>query len=236
MIRASQVCDSLEVRLPIANVLVIKAVNDVFAQEQVWELRAGLVREQVRWDQICLLNRGIVVAAPNCAQYLFAQPGQIFLEFRQHGWRLEILGKRLVAMQQILRALLDDDIDRVEQPLEIAFLEERCPEVRHDEIPYEQHSQVRQFDKHRVPRLTSLYGNKPDTRSTHLHLGGTINGDVRLEGTHVIRIKTLPEELLRELSGRIEFERQLFLVVAPGIETQFRLQFPEVSVPATLVQ
>src|SRR5262245_54051649 len=146
MVRASQVRDSLKVRLPIADVLVIQAVNDMLAQEEVWELRCGMVREQVRRDEIGLLDRGIVVAAPDRVQYLFAQPNQVRLQLRQHGWRLKVLSKGLVTMQQIFRVLLNDDIDRLEQPLEVAFLDEWRAEVRHNEIADEHHPQVRQLD------------------------------------------------------------------------------------------
>jgi len=48
-------------------------------------------------------------------------------------------------MQQIMRVFLYDDVDRIEQPLRIALLDERRTEIRHDEISNEHYTLVGQF-------------------------------------------------------------------------------------------
>jgi hypothetical protein len=37
--------EALQVRLPIADVLIVKTVDDVFAQNEVWEIDIGLAVE-----------------------------------------------------------------------------------------------------------------------------------------------------------------------------------------------
>jgi hypothetical protein len=58
---AGEMFEALEIGLPIAGVLVVKAVNDVFAQDQVRELHLGLAAEQARRNQVCLMNRATLI-------------------------------------------------------------------------------------------------------------------------------------------------------------------------------
>lgn len=211
---------ALQVRLPIADVLIIKAVNDVFAQDKVWLIHIGLVVEQARGNQVCLMYRATLIAAARCGQDLLAQPYQIYFELCQHRGRGEILRERLVAMEQIPRILLNHDIDRIQQPLKVALLDERCAEIRHNEIADEQNALIRQVDEHRIVRFASLHRNELDAYSPDLQLGAAIDGDVRLEAPYVVEAETCAEELLVENGRRTDFAGDLFSVVAPGIETQ----------------
>ena len=77
--------EALQVRLPIADVLVVKPVNDVFAQDQVWLIHVRLPAEQARRNQVRLVNRGAFIAAADRGQDLLAQPHQVCFELRQHG-------------------------------------------------------------------------------------------------------------------------------------------------------
>ena len=45
MVGTGEVFESLQVRLPITDILIVKTVNDVFAQDEVWLIRIGLVVE-----------------------------------------------------------------------------------------------------------------------------------------------------------------------------------------------
>src|SRR5262249_53379393 len=139
------------------------------------------------------------------------------------------------AMQEILGVLLHDDVDRIEQPLKVAFLDERCTEIRHNEIAYKQNSLVRQFDEHCVRRLSPLYGSQTNARSAHVHLHGMIDEDIRLEAAHVIHLEALAEEMPSEIARRIEFFRQFFLIIVSGIEVHFRIQRTKVCVTANVV-
>jgi len=44
----ADMAESLQVRLPIADILVVEAVNNVFAHEQIRHMRARIAREQIR--------------------------------------------------------------------------------------------------------------------------------------------------------------------------------------------
>src|SRR5437899_3125179 len=48
--------EALQVRLPIADVLIIKTVDE-FAQDKVWLIHIGLVVEQAWGNQVCLMYR-----------------------------------------------------------------------------------------------------------------------------------------------------------------------------------
>jgi hypothetical protein len=61
MIGPAEVVEALQVWLPIPDVLVVKPVNDVFAQNQVWLIHVGLVSEQARGNQVRLVNRGTLI-------------------------------------------------------------------------------------------------------------------------------------------------------------------------------
>ena len=138
--------------------------------------------------------------------------------------RGEIPGERLVAVQQIARMFFHDDVDRIEQSLQIAFLHKRRPEIRHDEIAHEHNAQIRQVDEHGVVSFSSLHGNQLDARSPDLQVRAAVDRDVRLEAAHVVETEAFTEELLAEIVRRIDFAGNFFLIVAPGIETQVRIQ------------
>src|SRR5260370_972642 len=180
-----EMVEALQVRLPIADVLIIKTVDHVFAQDKVWLMHIGLVVEQARGNQVCLMYHATLIAAARCGQDLLAQPYQIYFELRQHRGRGEIPRERLVAMEQISRILLYHDIDRIQQPLKVALLDERCAEIRHDEIADEQNALIRQVDEHRIVSFASSHRNELDARSPGLQLGAAIDGDVRLAPPYV---------------------------------------------------
>src|SRR5882724_848958 len=190
--------EALQVRLPIADVLIIKAVNDVFAQDKVWLIHIGLVVEQARGNQVCLMYRATLIAAARCGQDPLAQPYQIYSELRQHRGRGEIPRERLMAMEQVPRILLYHDIDRIQKPLKVALLDERCAEIWHDEIADEQDALFRQVNEHRIVSFASLHRNELDACSPDLQLGAAIDGDIRLEGPHVVKAEASAEELLVE--------------------------------------
>ncbi len=160
MVCTGEVLEALQVRLPIADGLIIKTVDDVFAQNKIWQIHVGLVAEQSWGNQVCLMYRATLIALAYCGQDLLAQPNQISLELRQHSGRGEIPRKRLVAMEQIPRILLYHDVDRIHQPLKVALLDERCPQIRHDEIADEQNALIRQVDEHRILSFASSDRNE----------------------------------------------------------------------------
>src|SRR6266487_291582 len=198
---------ALQVRLPIADVLIIKTVDDVFTQDKVWLNHIGLVVDQARGNQVCPMYRATLIAAACCGQDLLAQPYQIYFELCQHRSRGEIPRERLVAMEQIPRILLYHDIDRIQQPLKVALLDE-------------QNALTRQVNEHRIVSFASLHRNELDACSPDLQLGAPIDGDVRLEAPYVVEAEAFAEELLVEDTRRTDFAGDLFSIVAPRVEVQ----------------
>ena len=60
--------------------------------------------------------------------------------------------QRLVAVQEMLRLALRNDVDRGQQSVEVAFLDEGRAEVRHDEVADEHHAEVGKVNEQRVAR------------------------------------------------------------------------------------
>src|SRR5437660_11153801 len=96
------------------------------------------------------MYRATLIASARCGQDLLAQPYQIYFELRQHRGRGEIPRERLVAMEQMPRILLYHYINCVHQPLKVTLLDERCAQIRHDEISHEQYALIRQVDEHSI--------------------------------------------------------------------------------------
>ncbi len=185
--------------------------------------------------KICLVNRGTFIAAADRSQDLLAQPHQVGFELRQHGGGGEIPSERLVAVQQILGMLLNNNVDCIQQSLEIALLHKGRSEVRHDEIAHEHHALIRQMDEHGIVSFSSLHRDQLDACSSDLQLGATVDGDVRLEAAYVVEAEAFTEELLVESPRRIDFASNFFLIVASGIEPQARIQGAEIGVAANVV-
>jgi hypothetical protein len=70
----AQIINTLEIRLPIADILVIGAIDDVFPHEQKWQVGVGIASEQSWGNEIGLLNRCAFIPSPNrprnCFRYL----------------------------------------------------------------------------------------------------------------------------------------------------------------------
>src|SRR3989454_11839814 len=65
---------SLQVGLPIPYILVVKAVNDVFAQDEIGLIDVWLVLEQAGRNQICLVYCTTLLAASYRTQDLISKP------------------------------------------------------------------------------------------------------------------------------------------------------------------
>src|SRR5580692_1605573 len=140
-----------------------------------------------------------------------------------------------MAVQQILWIFLYHYIDRVQQPLKISLLDERCAQIWHDEIADEQDAFIRQMDEHGVVSFTSLHRNQFDACATNLQLGAAIDGDIWLETSHVVQIKTFAEKFLAENARSIHFACDFFCVITPGVKVQTRIQCTEIGVPPNVI-
>src|SRR3984893_16078962 len=87
-------------------------------------------------------------------------------------------------MQQKLRLDPYDDINRIEQSLQIAFRHKRRSEIRHDEVPHEQHPLARQVNEHGTVGFASLHRDQLDPRSSDREFGLTVDRDIWLEAAH----------------------------------------------------
>src|SRR5215467_2127076 len=121
-------------------------------------------------------------------------------------------------MEQIPGILLHHDVDRIEQTLKVALLDERRTQIRHDEITDEHNALIRQVDQHCVMSFSSLHGNELDACSPDLQLGATIDRDVGLEAEYVIDAGAFAEEWLVENARRSRSASDLVSVVAPRID------------------
>jgi hypothetical protein len=74
---------------------------------------------------------------------LLTQPHQVCFKLRQNGDGGEITGERLVAVQQVLGMLFNNNVNRIEQSLKIAFLHKGCAKIRHNEISHEHDTLIR---------------------------------------------------------------------------------------------
>src|SRR5712692_2416557 len=119
--------------------------------------------------------------------------------------------------------------------MQIAFLFKRCPEIRHDEISHEQYPLAGQVNEHSIVGFSSLHRDQLDTRSSDREFGAMVDRDVRLEAAYVFEVEAFAEEALSENPGPVEFASNLFLVIAPGIETQARIQGTKIGVSANVV-
>src|SRR5262249_12632734 len=106
---------------------------------------------------------------------------------------------------------------------------------RHNEISHEQHTLVWQFNEQGIGRLPSLYGNKPNSRSADIHLGGMVDQNIRLETAQVIHFEALAEEMSAEIAWGIEFFGQFLLVIASGVKALFRIQATKIGMTANMI-
>src|SRR5215467_8855967 len=138
-------------------------------------------------------------------------------------------------MEQIPGILLHHDVDRIEQTLKVALLDERCAQIRHNEITDEHNALIRQVDQHCVVSFSSLHGNELDACSADLQLGATIDREVGLEAEYVIDAEAFAEEWLVENARSSGAASDLFSVVVRRIELQSGVQGTKILVPANVI-
>src|SRR6516164_141977 len=78
-----------EVRLPIPDVLVVKAIDHVLAHNKIGQVHVRIAMEEIWRNQICLLNRRTCVSVANHRQNLATQPAKVLLELCQDGRELK---------------------------------------------------------------------------------------------------------------------------------------------------
>src|ERR1700704_5415319 len=103
-----------------------------------------------------------------------------------------------MTMQQKLWLDPYDDINRIEQSLQIAFRRKRRSEIRHDEVPHEQHPLARQVNEHGIVGFPSLHRNQLDPRSSDREFGLSVDRDIWLETAHIVDFEARAEKVLGE--------------------------------------
>src|SRR5712692_5650106 len=91
------------------------------------------------------------------------------------------------------------------------------------------------MDEHGVVSFSSMHSNYLNARPTNLQVRATVDRHSRLEAAYVVETEALTEELLTKIARRIDFASNFFLIVAPGIEPQARIQGAEIFVAANVV-
>src|SRR6266446_2536046 len=112
-----------------------------------------------------------------------------------------------MTVQQVSRIPLDHYVDGIEESIEVTLYDERCAEIRHDEITREHHVLIRQVHKHRIVCLATLYRDQLDARSADLQIGPAVDRHVGLVAAHVVEVEALAEELFGEDSRPVQFPR-----------------------------
>ena len=69
----------------------------------------------------------------------------------------------------------------------------------------------------------------------NLQVRAAVDHHIRLEAAHVAETEAFTEELLTKIPRRIEVASNFFLIVAPGIEAQARIQGAEIFVASNVV-
>src|SRR5262249_2859208 len=74
---AARMSQTLKVRLPVPDVLIVDSVDHMLAKDVIRLINIGLIGQEIRRDEICLVNRSALVTTANSVEYLVAQPYQI---------------------------------------------------------------------------------------------------------------------------------------------------------------
>src|SRR6516165_7351233 len=170
------------------------------------------------------MDYAALVTAADRRQDLLPKPHEVRLELRQDGWRGEIPGERLVAMEYIPRIFLNNNVDGVQQTLKVAFLDKRRSEVGHDEIADESDALIRQMDQQRIVSFSTPHRNELNSCSADLEFRAAVDGNVRLEVAYVFELEAFAEEFLVETTRCSDIASNFFLVVAARIKAQARIQ------------
>src|SRR5271163_3666934 len=91
------------------------------------------------------------------------------------------------------------------------------------------------MDEHSVVSFSSMHRNQLNARPPNPQVRSAVDRHIRLEAKYVVETEALAEELLIELPRLIDFASNFFLIVAPGIEPQARIQCAEIFVPSNVV-
>jgi hypothetical protein len=112
---------------------------------------------------------------------LFTQPCEINLQIP-------------VTVQQMAGMLQHHDVDRLEQPLQIALLHKGGAEIWHDEVAHKQHSVIGQMDEQRIVSFSPLHGDEFEARAADLHLCVAVDRDIGLEALDILQPEPAAEE------------------------------------------
>src|SRR5262249_7651768 len=181
------------------------------------------------------MDRGTLVSTTNGGEYQIPPPKHGPLQGPPDWRRNQDPCKWLVTMQRVPRVSIHYYTDGVEQPAEIAFLDERSTEIRHDEIAREHHFFGGQIDKHRVVRFPATYGDQLDLRPSDFQIRPAVDGDVRLVVAHVVETESLAKKLLGEDPPGVQFAVNFFLIVTASKETRMGIKRAEIRIASHMV-
>src|SRR5262245_66190278 len=92
--------------------------------------------------------------------------------------------------------LLHHDVDRIEQPLQVALHDKRCTQIGHNHVTDKHDALIRQVDQHGVVSFSSIHRNELDACSPDLQLGAAIDRNIGLEAENVVDAEAFAEEWL----------------------------------------
>src|SRR5262245_54605507 len=81
---AARMSQTLKVRLPVADVLIVDSVDHMLAKNVIRLISIGLIGKKVRGDEVCFVNRSALITTANRGKHLVAQPCQVGLEVAEN--------------------------------------------------------------------------------------------------------------------------------------------------------
>src|SRR6185295_1310409 len=121
------------------------------------------------------------------------------------------------------------DINGCQESRDVAFFDEGCAEIRHDEIADEQRVVLRHMNKESIDRFSTGNGNECKVSPSHGDFGTLADGDIGLEIRNEIIFKFAAKKVAKS-SRAWTNDLQLLTIVVPGIECHHWTQIVEIAV------
>src|SRR5262245_60500129 len=91
------------------------------------------------------------------------------------------------------------------------------------------------MDEQRIVRLAAVDRDKLEMRASDLHVGATVDGDIRLETRDLFQIEALAKEALTESLRRTGRARELIGIVGARVNLEPRIHAAKIAMAANVV-
>src|SRR5215831_3253713 len=80
----ARMSQTLKVRLPVSDVLIVDSVDHMLAKDVIRLISIGLIGQEIRGDKVCFVDRGALVTTSDGGKNLVAQPCQVGFEVAEN--------------------------------------------------------------------------------------------------------------------------------------------------------